>query len=381
MKRLVLLLITGIFLVGLINSVLAVDVAYIVTNEPEPGFIDALDDLELSYEVIFHSSITPGYDFSGYKMILVNNDYFVYWNRIPINNKPALVAGSSHVDEWGWSNRATLQSDSDGIYVDVNTSSEIGSGIPSNFKVYTKNKPDVYLLDKIDVYDGFEIAASSVRDSKDIVVGLVREGTILKKSGKPDTAVNANSVFFGMFDSEFWTSETEQLFKNALLWLYEPDTYELELDDGINLVSIPITLRDKSVANLLAENLDIISVKEYDVLSESIIDASTIERNKGYFIETSSDLNLILEGTITTAEQNVDLISGMNLIGISKSSSITLNSLPSKIKEVSRRKADGSYETAVRYLFGWHNPYNIQLEPGKGYWFKLNGNTIWSYSV
>ena len=68
----------------------------------------------------------------------------------------------------------------------------------------------------------------------------------------------------------------------------------------------------------------------------------------------------------------------MNLVGISSTKNILLSSLPSQVIEVSKRNSDGSYQVATKYFGTWFNTF--ELEPGKGYWFKLNSDASWSYS-
>ena len=68
----------------------------------------------------------------------------------------------------------------------------------------------------------------------------------------------------------------------------------------------------------------------------------------------------------------------MNLVGITSSSDLDFSSLPSQVIEVAKRNTDGSYDIAVRYLFGWNNDFN--LEPGEGYWFKTTGGATWTYN-
>ena len=379
MKKLILLVIMGIFLINLAYAV-NYDVAYIITNTPEPGFINAMDDLGASYNIINYQEMNnPSFNFNNYRAILINNDYFVNWNKIPVNNKPSLIASSYHLSNWGWAVRSTVIANTQFIHADLNTSNRLAEDLPSNFQVYNSSWKEIYVLDKRDIYQGFEYAASSTFDSLDLAVGMIRNGTTLTKEGYPDTQVNANSVFFGFTKSDYWTSESEQLFKNSLLWLLgiEERPYDIYLQNGQNLVSFPISLTDKNVSDILEDNENIVSIREFD---SSFISSSTIENNKGYFIKTNYPGTLTVEGFETRISQNINLKQGMNLVGLTSLSVRSFSSLnlPSQVTEVSKRNMDGSYTTSIRYASGWYPSFN--LEPGKGYWFKSTGNANWTYT-
>jgi len=370
----------SIFLfVLLIGFASAADIAYIHTGDEESKFTEAMDDLGLSYDVIFHAEILPNYDFSEYKIILIGDSYFVNWDRIPINDMSCLVVGSSNVVDWGWATSLTLESELNGVYTDIDTSHEIATGIEEDFKVYNINPPDVYILDKLNIFEGFELIASNPKDNKDAMVALARKGTTLTHTGKPDTEINANSIFFGMNDCDHWSDETEQLFKNSLWWLYEEEfltDMDIEINQGTNLISIPLILSNNDV-NSVFNDPAIVSVKEYD--GGNIIEATTIENNKGYFVECNSDINLVVKGEVPTEEQNIELDEGMNLIGLTSLSNFDLDDFNTDaIIEIARRNSDGSYDISTKYT-NWENKF--PLEPGKGYWFKTNKQDIWTYST
>jgi hypothetical protein len=365
-----------------INFVFAEDVAYIVSNPSNAVFTDILKDMNLSYVVIRNSEITPGYNFSGFKMLLINDNYLSNWARIPVNNMPAVVVNSYHVANWGWAVKTSLASRTDGVYVDINISSELAEGLPANFKVYSLNPPDMYVLDKMDAYSGIENTAVNSFDNKDIAVGLIRAGTTLTKEGYPSTIVNANSVFFGLYDVEYWTNDTKKLFENVVLWIIEKESetsFELNLEEGINLVSLPIVIASNNIADIFDGYPEIISVKEYQ--NSSIVETSDMYNHRGYFVTSTSNVGVNLSGTRFSGTQTISLNQGMNLVGINSLNNISLSSLPNGIKEVSRRNSDGSYSIATKYILGWHNPDNIILEPGKGYWVKANSQINWSYTA
>lgn len=358
----------------LANLVYAEDIAYILTNDPEPAFIEAFNDLHLSYKIIDHDEVKDNNLTRDFKIIVINNDYFVNWDDIPINEMPALVANSYNVVDWGWTTQTTAIKKQQPIVIGINRSSEMTSEMPENITVYTSQVARMYLLDKIDVFSGIENVGYSLDDKGDIIVGIVRKGTTLTHQGKPSTQVHANGVFFGITDTTYWTPETKQLFENALLFLYEPTTYNINIDAGKNLVSFPLAIT-KTVAQIKSANPWITSIQEFNGVS--FVDATTIQPGKGYLIDAASAGTLTITGSPGNGVQNFNLVKGMNLVGVNSLNTISYNTLPSQVIEFGKRNSDGTFTLATKYN-NWVNPFNF--ESGKGYWIKATQNTIWTYT-
>ncbi|MEA3329746.1 MAG: hypothetical protein U9Q06_03300 [Nanoarchaeota archaeon] len=367
-----------------VNLVAATDVAYIVLqgHEIKQEFLDSISNVGLNHTVIYSNNLPS--DFSEYKLILLNDESFTNWNEIPVNDVPALIVNGRTIKEWGWTKRVTKASSSNPIKVNVSEQCihEICGEISGIFAVYDDSDPDIYYLDENDIYENLEIIASTTNDVGDGVIAVANAGTILTKPGKPDTVINANGVFFGIYQPEYWTDETRTLFENSLLWLagdspYQPGEFEFDIKEGYNLISFPLILDDNSVANLKNENPEIVSIKEY--VSGSIVDAVILENNKGYFLESTTDSTLVIEGEEPEGIQSVSLADGINLVGITSLSDINLDSLPGEVMEVAKRNSDGSYTIATKYSSVWFNEF--ALIPGKGYWFKLNEEVMWNYTL
>jgi len=364
--------------VNLTVLVSAVDVVYVVLTPDyaEQEFIEVLNELSLSYDLVRANQIN-NYDFSSAEMLLVNNDFFSNWQNIPVNEMPAVIVNGRHMDEWGWTRKISLASQNVPLHIALNNSHPIAEGLGANIQVYTNNEPDLYHLDRTDIFNGLEIVGSNTFDSGDGVVVAAEAGSVLTRPGYPNTNVNANSVFFGIDNTDFWTGDTRHLFINSIEWaMGEPQgSFEINLRTGQNLVSIPLLLSTNDVNEILISNPEVVSVKKYT--GNSLVETSTIENNNGYFMESTSNSVLTVEGEIPLSTINVQLSQGMNLVGITSLSSIDLDSLPGQVIEVSRRNLDGSYSVATKYLFGWYNEF--PLEPGRGYWFKTSQGVTWSY--
>jgi hypothetical protein len=365
----------------LLNLVAAEDVAYITTNSftVNNDFKNAMNDLGLTYKVVYISQIAS-INFTNYRLILVNNEDFSNPDAIPVHNFPTLMVNGKNVEDWGLVSpisKVAQTTPLKGIVIDK--THPITKGIPDNFTVYTSATPDMYYLGKINMYDGVKLLVGREHDSQDAIVAVVDKGTTLTKSGKPSVQFNASAVFFGMHDSKYWTPETETLFKNSLMWLYNsynpPETFNISLKKGENLISIPLELDSNDITKIFASNPGVNSVLQYN--NGAFSESNTMLKNKGYFVNSTSDSTLALKGQLNNTQQSVQLVHGMNLVGISSLSNINLSSLPNHVIEVSKRNSDGSYTTATKYSGGWFNSF--ELEPGKGYWLKTNMEVDWEY--
>ena len=379
MKKIVLIMGGILFFLSFVNAVSASeDVAYVVTNHYniKAEFIEILDELDLTYEIIYPNEIGD-YDLFEFRLLLLNDDFFSNWAEIPINDLPAMIVNGRNIDEWGWTKRVTTASQSIPIHVDLDNSHEITENFPENIQVYNDKDPNVYYLDKRDIYSGLHIIGMNTYDNEDAVIAFAEAGTVLTKQGMPDTHINANSVFFGITETEYWTEDTKQLFKNSLLWLAGGgDSFNLQIKEGQNLVSLPL-ISTIDVDELKNSNLEILSIKEYDGSGE-LVEATEMHNNLGYFIESTENLTLRVDGEEAEEEQSVELNEGLNLVGITSLDNMLLDLLPSEVIEISRRNDEGFYDIATYYeVGGWYNAF--ELEPGRGYWFKTNNEVTWEY--
>lgn len=377
MKKTIFLVLISILLC---NFASAADVAYIVSQSKEIKqiFLDTLEELNYDYDIIFSYELNSA-NFDNYRMILVNNDYFFNWEDIPINDYPAVIVNGRNIDNWGWTRRITSASSTEPIKVnfEVCENLEICNGLSGNKSVYSSYLPQIYYLDKTDVFDGITIIGANLRDSGDIVIGAVEAGTTLTKPGYSPTYVNANSVFFGVTESSYWTAETKDLFKNSIKWAIgeKPDiSFDIELEPGYNLISIPLEIESNDIENILYDNPEISSVFGYE---DEVVQVYEMFNNKGYFLNSSQNSILEIIGQPPQGLQKTILQEGMNLVGINSLEEISLDELPEEIIEVSKRNGQ-NYEIATKYNGVWYNSFN--LIPGKGYWFKVNEEVEWSYT-
>jgi len=371
--RIIIFLFIGILLV---NFVSATDVAYIVTsaNQANSEFISVLDELDLNYSLILSSNATNT-NFSEYKMILLNNENFPNPQEIPINDVPSIIVNGGHLKTWGWAKLPSTAGSSNHFFIDIkNRNYNITDNLPDNFKVYNSYKPTLDYIQEKYLYGGIQTIASVDSLPSNTVIGLIEGGTNLTSKGVLKTKVNANSIFFGIYNTKYWTNATKQLFMNSLLWVAGDSTFNIGIKKGQNLVSFPLI--NINLSEILSENPEIIFIKEYN---NGFVEATQVANSKGYFIDASSDFVLTITGAEPKQAQSVLLNQGMNLIGINSLSNMSLSALPNEVIEVAKRNSDGGYSISTKYNSSWFNSFEI--EPGKGYWFKTEiGEVTWDYN-
>ncbi len=385
MKNKILLIIVGLFALILLSSfasALTADVAYVVStpSDLKPEFLEAMNELGMSYFVVLANNIT-NQNFSNFKLILLNDDYFSNWQQIPINNVPAVLVNGRNMVNWGWVTRMTTVSQGDSPLQAILNKSYglLTAGLNQTINVYTiPVEPDMYYIDSAYAYSGIEIVSSTASDSKDIVVGLARKGTNLTRTGRPNTIIRANTIFFGIKDTQYWTNETKLFFKNCLGYVAGQDSYTLNLNIGNNFVSIPLLISNLSVSSLIAGNPGIVSVKEYN--GSVLVNSGNLTNGIGYVIEANALTSILFNGTNPRTTQALSLKRGMNLIGLNILSARSFSSLsvPLVAMEISKRSSNEVYNISTKYEGVWFNSFN--LEPGKAYWVKASSDAVWSYN-
>ncbi|MFH1053722.1 MAG: hypothetical protein V1740_04895 [Candidatus Woesearchaeota archaeon] len=245
MKKTILLLL-GLMIV-IATTAYATDVAYVLSNplSPNHDYIEVIDELNLTFDLIDSDNILTT-DFSGYGFMLLNNEDFSNSGDIPVNEVKALLVNGRDMEEWGWTRRISKSHQNVPFHINLN---QLDHTITQGFtqtdvQVYTSATPDIYHMNQYNKYSNIDVIASKVSDSEDIVIGTVRAGDILEKEGDT-TYIHADSVFFGITDSHYWTAASRQLFKNSMAWLMDGDGDGYigadDCDDTDPLVNIGMT--------------------------------------------------------------------------------------------------------------------------------------------
>jgi len=172
----------GILLaVNLLALVSAADVAYVaLTNDyVRQEFIDVLDELSLSYDLVFSNQISD-YDFSSVELMLINNDFFTNWDEIPVNDVPALIVNGRNINDWGWTTMVSSASQNSPLHINL-ASHAITEGLDEDIQVYTDDEPDIYYLDSMDIFNGLQILGSTTFDEEVVVWRTVPNKRIITR--------------------------------------------------------------------------------------------------------------------------------------------------------------------------------------------------------
>ena len=197
------------------------DIAYVVRNNINQDFINVINNLGLSYDVINNNdaSIT---NFSKYKMILVGDEFFSNTNEIPVNDFNSLIVNTYHIEDWGLSkknpsktaasqplsirnrdlNKYVVQGLNE--YVDVYTSCCSGNGL---------NLP-LYFLSRLDRFLSLYVVSSTISNNLDGVITISLPGTRLFNND----VTKGRTLFFGITETRYWTNDAKELFKRSLIF-------------------------------------------------------------------------------------------------------------------------------------------------------------------
>ncbi len=150
-------------------------------------------------------------------------------------------------------------------------------------------------------------------------------------------------------------------------------TFSIPLNDGTNFITFPSAFA--STANDLLDLVDGDSLtrrtvdgqyKTYVYEVKNDADNFVIEPGKGYFLGTQTDYTLSYEGVPTPVYTN--LLNGWNVIGLTRSGSISASDLASEIEGdniISKRESNGQYITYIEAT----GAEDFMLSQGDGMYF------------
>ena len=237
MKKIILSLIFVFILFSL--SVQAKDVVYVARNI-DNNFLNAINDLNLSYDIINDNDITNT-NFFNYKLILVGNDVFANANNIPVDKLNSLIVNIFHADDFGItrSNPNSAASSQPLIIKNIDTNKFVTSGLGNFTTIYTSCcfgngiSVPVYSLSRANPISRY-IVSSNVNDL-DAVIAVNFPGIKLLNNKISFGRV----TFFGITESDFWTNEARELFKRSLAFTLngydgDNDSYDSILVGGLD---------------------------------------------------------------------------------------------------------------------------------------------------
>ncbi len=214
-----------VFSIALASSASAEDVAYVIKSNSfsDQNIISVLNELGYSYDVIVENQI-PSTDFSEYRLVLVGDttfgsayveelkDVLTEHNSVIVNSKYYYQSGSDK--RWGWSKDLGQITRS---ILDLNNNKNnisITDGLPESFTAYDERAISAYKLSgqkptgiKIVTFLGNLV-------NGDYVVAYVEKNTTMLNG----RVTSGRSLFFGLTESQYWTEDTRDLFRNSVDW-------------------------------------------------------------------------------------------------------------------------------------------------------------------
>ncbi|MBI5216121.1 MAG: choice-of-anchor B family protein [Ignavibacteriae bacterium] len=190
-----------------------------------------------------------------------------------------------------------------------------------------------------------------------------------------DYSADANDWFTERFDLSAYTNDTvivrfrlvANSSNNADGWYVDdiyigPTMYEttsnISFNASWNLLSLPLSVEDKSVSTLFPS-----ATSQAFAYEGGYVSADSLEHGTGYWLKFDQTDSVQVTGTMTLKD-TIYVNSKWNIIGASGEAIATskISSIPAGIVSSSYYGFDGSYQAATT------------LQPGKGYWVKTSNS-------
>jgi len=171
----------------------------------------------------------------------------------------------------------------------------------------------------------------------------------------------------------------------GLITVTEPiATFDIDLQIGWNLISIPLTMQDTSVENVLSNISGFWDVAKYYDRADAADpwkswrnggtenDLAQIDRTMGLWLHATSVGTLSISGNVPSTTM-IDLKAGWNLVGYPssqvKAASVALAGTGADIVSV--------FQSTTPYLQDHGDLSTVTMEAGKGYWIHVPADTTW----
>jgi len=195
------ILFLGILLISLASA--TTDIAYVLkdTSHPESKIVNAIEDLGFTYSLIDDSAVSAT-NFDNYGMILLGDEGI---DGVPVDSHQSLTMDFGYSSSWAARSGYTTYNQAFNLEGD-----QITDSIEGLFTPYTGGTGHrVRYLSYKKYSDPVTTKGSSSTDQGYYVVA---------KKDSP------RRILFGLPESDYWTSASEDLFKNALTWVIKgPD--------------------------------------------------------------------------------------------------------------------------------------------------------------
>jgi hypothetical protein len=137
---------------------------------------------------------------------------------IPVNTVPTIAIDSMYINSWGWATGvSTIFSNQPQTVYITNSTHPITSGYSGTVQVQMATDKVTLGLGKTSTT--FKFLAANNEYANLGIIAVREPGTTLSNGTVTKTA----AVFFGIPNSLYWTPQTENMFKNAVNWIYDTD--------------------------------------------------------------------------------------------------------------------------------------------------------------
>ena len=188
--------------------------AYIVKqngNEVQK-YIDIIKDMGFTVDIIDAAHISST-NFSNYTFSVIGSGLFSDVSKMPVNKYPCLILNTNNLNDFHWASTYGTRSGFKDAYIN-DPSHQITKNFSSNIFVYTAVYPYFVLpASSKSVY--LKTLVSSISNHNDAIVAAAEKGTRLRDNFYS----NAKGVFFGINNYQYWTSKSEEMFRNSITWL------------------------------------------------------------------------------------------------------------------------------------------------------------------
>ena len=167
-------------------------------------------------------------------------------------------------------------------------------------------------------------------------------------------------------------------------------TFELPLDEGWNLISLPIIPENTSIDEIFKNatggdrvyaysNGSFTSSEYYE--GHGWYPKMEIVPDKGYWYYAVSAYNATITGKAAVENRTVPISAGWNLVGYTSLRTRPVGEVINEPHGGDRIYAyiEGAFESSEYYEgYGWYP--EMDMEPGRGYWYYTDTPFVWEYS-
>ncbi len=204
-------------------------VAYIVKDlkEVETEITDSLSNTNYNYDIITDAQIPfIKNNFEDYEILIIGPGNFKNYNQIPVLLKKSIIMNPYYVRDWKIAERATKRSSNNYLNGYIFSENSLVDSIGDKgdtIKLTQELNGEFYYLSSGNlIAKGIDGVITTEDSRKSIVIGLIEKNKEVYRNGNALQRI----AYFGVINTEIWSSETKQLFDRTLLWVKNGNDYD-----------------------------------------------------------------------------------------------------------------------------------------------------------